>query len=176
MSKTIEGVTTLNVRGTEVSVDLVTWENASAAGASFNASIAGKEVTAPTLAELRDKLTALTKRRAVKVSIPFGQLTQYGYGQTRRLRFRRGRLTGIHAGTDNLLVKWDDNGGTDQLTRSGGVAYRELTGAQVDELLRLTDAVESAQRELRAFDDAHTLQLREAVEAAITAAVEKDAD
>src|SRR5262245_32122129 len=64
------------------------------------------EVACKSVDLLRSHIAALTRRQATRVSVPFVSV--------RGGLFRRGVAVGRHAGTDNVLVKWEGEKGTAQ--------------------------------------------------------------
>lgn len=127
---------------------------------SFSASLGEQgSVAAPSLEELRTKVAkALTAKRA-KVNVPVVLLR---YGKT-----VRGALTGIHASTKNLLFK-SEEGTTEQLGTYSDSIYPIECEA---ELTKLAEASMDAQKAVTAFENAHRINPRQLIDAAIQEAL-----
>lgn len=112
----------------------------------FYARINGQLLSADTFAELKQK----ANRAKVKISIPFSQ--------ERSDSVRHGTVTGTHAATGALLVRWDD-GTTEQFSRYASGLDRSpmprLTGDEVLELELKLKNLRTAQEAVDAFREAH---------------------
>jgi hypothetical protein len=131
---------------------------------TFHAQVEGAELAADTLKGLKNKIRELLKRRAVRVAVRctvFDGLTP-----------RHGTLTGFHAGTGNLLMRWDDTGATEQISGYGSApTLRALNEAETAELERLNKVKSHAIEAFQRFVSEHRLNavvaVREAVEQAV---------
>jgi len=172
MEPTNKPVATLPIRGQDIEVRLSIQVRADSATADFMATVGDNTLYADTLDKLRQRLMAETARQAVKVSVPFEQIVRGGWQRHEPYSVRRGTLTGIHAKTRALLVRWAD-GKTNQMQYARDLLrpLDKATAAQLVALYTERDRIVLAIDEL---EKANRLDGREAVEAAIAAATSSD--
>ena len=124
----------------------------------FFADFDGEQVSADSLKQLTDKLASRIKH-ARRVSIPICMWEQRSWSEEAG-RIRTGTILGIHASNNNLLVKFDDE------TKSEQVSYGDFFDpADADELKRLAEAMDSAERAFNAFKEKHEIDAKEKVRA-----------
>jgi hypothetical protein len=131
---------------------------------TFHAQVEGIELSADTLEGLKNKICELLKRRAVRVAV---RCTVFD-----GLTARHGTLTGFHAATGNLLLRWDDSGHTEQISGSSSAAtLRALNEAEAAEPERLhqarSQAIEAFERFVSEYRLNAVVAVREAVEQAV---------
>jgi len=133
---------TISVAGKDLPVDIsdetgkfyVTIETPGAGHGSIR-------LDATSFAELERK----ARKIKTKFEFPFTRLQADG-------RVQHGKVTGFHATSGNILVKWD-SGDTEQLASwsSHGDVTRRLTDAEAAEVERLTKARNKAQADLNLY-------------------------
>jgi len=144
----------------------------------WRAQVGEDQLIAATKAELVKKIDRVTKKVSQTVSIPFTsvQLSQRHDGRVNR-QVRQGVATGIHSGNSNILVLWTDNGERAQVDRwsnGGRDKFVPLTPDEADEYTRLYVAQVKAQRAVSEWEQAHKINLRQEVTAALEAAASKE--
>jgi len=118
-------------------------------GGNWLATTVGRDLKAPT----RDKLITEIERalRLVKkaVHVPFTHVESKNNGY---VTLKHGVATGIHSGTGNLLVAWDD-GSNGQLNTGGTFTdvLRRLTKSEESELRDLAKTAYESGEALRNF-------------------------
>lgn len=108
----------------------------------------GRDLKQPTRAKLLADIDRMMRLKKKAVNIPFTKVESKNNGH---VTLKHGVVTGVHAGTGNLLVSWDD-GTNGQLTVGyGSEVMRRLSLDEESALRRLTrEAYESAET-LREF-------------------------
>lgn len=139
----------------------------------WSAQYAGKNLSH----ETRDKLVAalgrLTKQAKVEVAVPVIRITEYrGWGDG-NITVARGYLTGIHSGNGNVLATWTVRGKEmkEQITGDSGVSYvgGDTTDADLGEYNRLLRIKADTLKKIHAWEKAHEVDTRKAVETAVEA-------
>jgi hypothetical protein len=156
---------TVTVRGIKIDVSI------SPAG-HFEANFGSQSYSRPTLDGLLDVLQKATK--VTGVSVPFRRW-QDTLHMTPGLRL--GAITGIHAKTNALLVKWDGEKGSDQENSWTGIQGREylqLTDEEAAEYTALRMAQIEAKKAADDFSAAHRIDARASIEAAMKEAEKND--
>jgi hypothetical protein len=152
---------TLTVRGVEVNIftdddgQWLAWLNGGA-----------DKVTAQSRDLLKTALSRKMRAAASDVAVPFLMLTE-----TRRetVVVRSGVATGIHSSNRNVMVTWDDDGTKGQLSGVGD--GKTMTGdTNPDEWREVVEAYMAASRAMYAFEQAHKIELRAEIRAALTRA------
>jgi VCBS repeat-containing protein len=126
----------------------------------FSAHLDGEWLHASSLQELKDRLTKATAPAKKHVSIPFHYWARDG--------LKHGVAIGIHGANDNLLVRWDGDTKTEQM--SGWYSrgeYLQLTDADVKKFGELEADLKRANEDMQRFVEKHSIKLREEVKAAI---------
>jgi hypothetical protein len=132
-------------------------------------------VAAQTRDQVREILMNKTKRAAAKVEVRFSTLARPRYGG--ELYNRLGSATGIHSSNGNVLVRWDDARGSEQITERYSSDYfiPPLAEDEATELIALKEAAQAAVNAVSVFETSHgATRLHTAVVEAIEAAVKSD--
>lgn len=117
---------------------------------------------------LRDAVMTATLRKAAKIEIPFCKID---WSRTFGWQVHHGTVTGIHQGTGNLLVTWD-NGRKEQLRGyTGTVTLRPLTPEEEQRWAELCETKRTWSNALADFEAEHNFSLNTEAEAAVKAAV-----
>lgn len=153
---------TIPIRGQEIPVTHTVTVSSDRATNSFRAEVGGKSISDVTLSGLREKLMVEVKKQAVSVAIPF-EMIRIMRG---RIEASRGVLTGIHAGSRKILVRWD-GGGADQLDGYGRDVLEPLSNGERDELVGLYVTRANAQQRIDEIEKAKHFDARKAIEDAI---------
>lgn len=150
---------TLTVRGT--TIEIFTDDDG-----QWLAYPGGGKVTAGSRDGLKAALGRHLRSAAAKVAVPFYGMTSPRPGQG-PARPRKGTATGIHSGSHNVLVTWEDG----EKSQIGSYGSEKYLSGDIDpaEWARLADAYLEASRAVYAFEQAHKLDLRAEVRAAIAA-------
>jgi len=130
---------TVKVAGTEYPVYIRDTD-----GVFFATVGPSEQITADSYAELEKK----ARRIKVKFELPFTQITDSGV--------RHGTVTGLHATSGNLLVRWD-NGQTEQISGwsgQGANTMPRLTDEEATTAVELVRARNASVKALAAFTDA----------------------
>ena len=131
--------------------------------------IQGNRLTAGTRDKLRTVISRYLRGAAIQVAIPFVALEDR---YSDRPRVRAGVAPGIHSGSRNTLVTWAD-GEKGQVTSYGSDSH--LDGdADPAQWQRLIDEAARTAGELKAYTDAHKINLAQVVRAALDAAMAAD--
>lgn len=129
----------------------------------FRADLPGSvQLKAPSLDELQKK----ARKVKTKFELAFTQVDSHGA--------RHGTVTGFHASTGNLLIRWD-NGDTEQIPPwgGGGAMMPRLSDAETAEISDLVAARNKAVHDLDMFTRSRKFaSLKKAAEAARAAAAE----
>lgn len=138
----------------------------------------GEEIESSTLDALKQKvhLALLKKRRQATIDIPFYFWkvdTHWKVGGIHRVRgcLRSGRIVGVHAGNDNLLVKWDDEKGTDQAGVSEQRDFLRLTSQEAKHYVYLRRTEQEGVDARVAFEGEHRFDARAEAEVLMKGAV-----
>lgn len=116
--------------------------------------VVGREIKQPSRKKLLDEASRLLRLEKKAVNIPFTKVESKNNGY---VTLKHGVVTGIHSGTGNLLVAWDD-GTNGQLTVgfSADVLQR-LSVEDEEKLKRLTRDAYHAGEALREFTQRRTV-------------------
>jgi hypothetical protein len=150
----------LTVRGVKVPVftdDNGQW-GAELAGGTRMAGFATRDV-------LKAELDKAMRAAVTAVEVPF-MITS---SQDRTVTVRTGVATGIHSGSQRVLVTWAD--GTKEQLRDTSNIMAAGSADDAAEWQRVKEAYQAAARDVYAFEQAHKIDLRAKVRAALTAAV-----
>lgn len=135
-------------------------------GGRFEATVGDDALHADTWGELEKLVDRATKKVAKSVRVPYTRVTSQRDRNTGRytLKGTPGEAVGLHSGNGNVLVR--SNGQSAQLSgyelRQESI-FQPLTGAEVDEYGRLLREREDAQTAVREWENAHKIDLKEAV-------------
>lgn len=141
----------------------------------WTASYAGQPLSYETRDKLVNKLKTLTKKTAAKVEVHVIRVTPYGGYGAGNLSIARGVLTGLHAGTGNVLAAWQVRGKTEreQLTNWGQGGRVYVGGDTPDEALAEYNDIRKQLAELTERRDKwerrYQIKPKDAVEQALTA-------
>jgi hypothetical protein len=144
----------------EVSLEVTTSHRGSTPVARFTSKVGDRPASDYTLEGLYAKLMDLTKRAQAKVKVPFSIIA----GD----RVRTGVITGIHNATHKPLVRWDDNGKTDQISDYNTI-FRPLTEEEGAEIRAAARAMIDAQTYSREITKKYELGWRNEVEQQLSA-------
>lgn len=148
----------------------------------WKANYAGQTLGYDTREKLVNRLKALTKQTAAKVEVHVIRIKPYeGYGAG-NLRIASGVLTGLHAGTGNVLAAWQVRGKTEreQITSwgQGGTLY--VGGDTPEQALAEYNEIRIQLAELKQARDKwerrYTVRPKEAVEQALAAQAGQEED
>lgn len=146
------------VRGERIEL----WFNPDSPWSPITATYNEKLFAAKDIEAMLDQLKRATRRKRVAINIP--------------ITHENGRdaiITGKHAGNNNILVTWEDNGQSEQLDRYDyRHFFRRLTPEQKRELKQLKAASDEANRQLNNFHNDLKIDLDRAAEDAIGEIVE----
>jgi hypothetical protein len=137
----------------------------------FHAEVDGVHYSDDTLDALRTKLVAATKRKAVKVHVPFVASYKPQFGS---ISLRRAVVAGRHQSTGNLLIKWES--GPSQQHADYHDALRDLSDEEFEEGARLLLTLNAADAAWKRFKTAREVNLRRTVDLAIEEATAKLTD
>lgn len=141
----------------------------------WSATYAGRTHTESDRAKLDARLKRVVKRTVTKVSVPFVAVNSTGQN------FKRGTAYGIHEGTGNVLVEWDD-GTKEQVKPSGRYdtwhtqILAGIPDADLATWVLLARAKQQADRALGVFIRDHEIDLKQDVMRAADEAAAKVAD
>lgn len=108
----------------------------------------GRDLKHLTRAALLAEIDRLMRIRKKAVNIPFTNVENKNNGY---IKLKHGVVTGVHAGTGNLLVAWDD-GSNGQITAGAFTeVLQRLTAREEDELARLSREASESSDALRGF-------------------------
>lgn len=158
---------TMEVRGTAFEVEL------SGRDHRFQTYLDGEAVAAPSWGELYDLLFRVTARHATTISVPITELRKPCTGNAAT---RRGTIVGVHGGTGNPIVAWENEPRREQISYAGpfSLGYApELTDEQARTWEELWAASDSAHKALSEFQRDHQLSPKEAANAAVSEALKK---
>lgn len=144
----------MEVRGQRFPITLSV--NRDGTSAEFQTEISGRRFYSETWDGLRTKLMNETRRAAKKISVRF----------VNQGTLRSGTVYGIHAGTGNFLVEWSD-GEKEQITDRFRGVLQPMTTTEKEEGRALAKAQQEAHVAHQAWLKAHSLNLSQAVEAAL---------
>lgn len=110
--------------------------------------VVGQEIKQPTRQKLLAEASRILRLKKKAVNIPFTKVESKNNGY---ITLRHGVVTGIHTGTGNLLVAWDD-GTNGQLTVGyGSEVMQRLSPDQERTLTRLAREANDSAEALRDF-------------------------
>lgn len=130
----------------------------------------GSGIYADTFEDLYRKAMAASKRKAVKIAIPFMEIAHKRTDSGASDFFRSGTIVGRHAGNGNLLLKYDDQKFVEQDTRRHSMFdddarfFRPLQPDRQREYLALAAAERRAERERAKFVKAYCFDPEDEVE------------
>lgn len=153
----------ITVREVEYEVEL-------SEGGEFSTHIGDVKVVASKVEDLKEKVSAQTRRAAAKISVPFMMVITGNARGDRALR--SGVITGVHGGNRNLMVQWGD-GRKEQLSGwrvPGERMVSPMSSEEGQEYLRLLAAEVLARKAVTDFEKTVEFDARAAAEAAIAAA------
>lgn len=140
----------------------------------WHATVGDNDLREPVRDRLRKEIEKHTKRRVVKVSVPFTQVTQQPRDDGRPMHVVQGVATGLHAANGNVLATYVRNGTevreqiTDRYTsRMEGVYFKPLAPEEAASLQQLWINRLAAEKAYRAFINMYGIDLRSAVLKAI---------
>lgn len=148
----------------------------------WHADYAGKNLSYETRDKLEAALKRLTKQTKVEVEVHVIRVRPYsGWSDDGgNIVVTRGTLTGLHAGTGNVLADWTVRGQSqkEQLTRDSNIVY--VGGDTSDEALseynHIRRTIATANRAKGVWEKAHVVEPKAIVEAAIRAKSGSDED
>lgn len=111
------------------------------------ARAASRELKQPTRARLVSEIDRVLRLEKKAVHIPITVVDNKNNGY---VGLKHGVVTGVHSGSGNLLVSWDD-GSNGQLTGYSLTVLNRLDAAEETELKRLTALAYNANEKLREF-------------------------
>lgn len=112
------------------------------------ASAFGRDLKQPTRAKLVADIDRLLRLEKKAVNIPFTKVESKNNGY---ITLKHGVVTGVHAGTGNLLVSWDDGTNGQLAVGYGSEVMRRLLPHEEDELRRLVKEAHESAETLREF-------------------------
>lgn len=121
----------------------------------LKAEVEGQDIAASTLPLLIKDITRLLEVPRAAVPVMTLMTPDSWMNKTGKIVFRKGILTGVHAGNNNLLIKWDGSKTASQSSSIGSDVFKNLTPEQQSKLQRLFDikkaAAEEWERERRKY-------------------------
>lgn len=108
----------------------------------------GQDLKQPTRAKLFADIDRLVRLKKKAVNIPFTKVESKNNGY---ISLKHGVVTGIHSGTGNLLVSWDDGTNGQLTTGYGTEVMQRLTIAEEGKLARLAREAHQSAEALREF-------------------------
>lgn len=142
---------------------------------SWKAEYAGQHLRYDTRDKLKTRLETLTKKTKITVQVPVIRIEEYKGWGTGPLSVARGELTGIHAGTGNVLAAWQVRGKTEkeQITNWGqaGTVYvgGDTTDDQLVEYSGICNKLTELRKRKEAWLKARQIKPQDAVETALKA-------
>jgi ribosomal protein L35AE/L33A len=122
----------------------------------FFAQYEHEQISAESLKQLTDRLADRIKK-SKRVSIPICMWEKESWSD-RPGKIRTGTITGIHGSNDNVLVKFDDE------ARSEQVSYGDFFDPKDSaELKRLAEALNDAEQAFENFKKKHEIDAKEKV-------------
>lgn len=164
--------------GTIISNDIEIPVTVSDLSGSWQAEYMGRRLSSETRDKLKASLDRLTKKEKVSVEIPVIRVslpdrnTAFGNG---RITVTRGVLTGLHAGTGNVLAAWTVRGQVqrEQITSWGRNEKIYVGGDTTDEELQAYGELVAEslrlKRAIAEWERRHEVKPKEVVERAIEA-------
>lgn len=130
--------------------------------------------------ELTDRIDKLTKRKVVKVSVPFTRVEEKPLYMGEDLVVAHGEATGLHSSNGNILTTVKKRGRgevKEQITRGdtgkwSGVYFKPLGAEDLFSLTQLIQNKRAADKAYRAFIDEYGIDLRAEVITALDNAEE----
>lgn len=160
----------LDIRGTEVEV-FVTYNG------GWTASLDGTNYSGDSRDDLRERLMQASRKKAVKVEVPFSLLSSNGTWRQGPVSYdiTNGLATGIHQGTRKVLVKLSRYGRmvSEQWEGNSNNTFRPLTSEEGERLMALAQARDEADRAYSEYSRTLSLDLRQAVAKAVEEAQAK---
>lgn len=109
---------------------------------------ANRELKAPTRAKLITEIDRALRLEKKAVHIPFTYMQSKNNGY---VTLKHGIVTGIHSGTGNLLVSWDDGSNGQITVGSSTTVLQRLTEGEERELALLAKEANDSSEALRGF-------------------------
>ncbi len=126
----------------------------------FFAEFEREQISADSLKQLTDKLASRIKK-SKRVAIPICMWEKESWND-KPGRIRTGTIIGIHASNDNILVKFDDE------TKSEQISYGDFFDPKdADELKRLSQALNDAETAFDEFKKEHEIDAKAKVREAL---------
>jgi len=143
--------TTEKIRGIEYNIEI-------SAEGSFFCTVEGAEIKATTLDALKKKLTEHSRAKQKNISVQF----VYWDDNDEIGKLRKGICVGIHAGNNNLLVRFAGDNRVEQFTIWWyKTCFSPKDAAQLEKLQK---AVKAAQNALEEFRSENSINLRNLVQ------------
>jgi hypothetical protein len=147
----------------------------------FSVDLDDRKIHAETLNALKSRLESYLKQKPIAIEFASGvnpddYRWRRGFGEkTRTVYVRRGTITGLHSSNRNLIVRWKDNGQTEQVSRWSGNydQFMKLTPEQEKTYVELRKVKKKAEDELEKFTKAHSFNAIEEVQKLQGAKVEE---
>jgi hypothetical protein len=108
----------------------------------------GQDISQPTRAKLVSEIDRLMRLKKKAVNIPFTKVESKNNGY---VTLKHGVVTGVHSGTGNLLVAWDEGGNGQLIVGFGADVMQRLSIEDERKLIHLTRDAYRASEELREF-------------------------
>lgn len=166
-----EGATPIEGIGRKIAVDV--------RGQRFHAVVEGEDFYADTWEALETKVKTKLRKAKPKVEVPFMRIVDDGNSfRSRRTRgatkygpiIVAGVATGLHGGTGNVLITWDD--GTkeqDSYYSRSGHTIKSLNDKDREHLQKLLDERHDLDERIREIESRNSFDLKPAVEQAVEA-------
>jgi hypothetical protein len=137
----------------------------------FTTVLEGETIHAPTLAVLKDRLMKATNPKRRPISIPFYYWEEESWDSSAG-KLKHGVIVGIHGSNDNLLIRWDKEKQTEQMSgyRHSGDNLMRLTETEAKHYLKLRANLQEVQKALESFTMSHTFDARQETKDAIAKA------
>lgn len=142
----------------------------------WTADFAGQHLSTDTREQLKGKLDRLTRKTKVSVEVHVIRVRVGSGISDGRTTVIRGKLTGIHGGTGNVLAAWEVRGQVqrEQITGWGQTDTVYVGGDTPDEALKEYAEIQQQLADLRgrreAWERRYKIKPKDAVEQAIRAA------
>jgi hypothetical protein len=145
---------TKNIRGKKVELFV-------GAEGTFNATVNEQELEAKTVEEL---IAQISKELT-------SNFTPISFHRWHDGKLKHGTVTGIHASTKNMIVKWDGEKGSSQESKfySSAGRFLHLTAVEQEEYTRMQSALEAATKKLEKYEADHAIEIAEEVEKSLKA-------
>lgn len=148
----------------------------------WTAEYAGKSLRYETREKLANRLKTLTKQTKIDVEVHVVRITPYtGWGEG-KATITRGKLTGLHAGTGNVLADWTVRGKSQKeqivsYSNRGSIYVGGDTSAEeLEKYGKILSELKRLQIEKTAWERKYEIKPKDAVENAIAARGGQDED